>query len=150
MSRVVEESSQDDIVGLIDARIERLEAIAAISVRLYAAIRERQFGSIDRLLGERAAILETLVADAAAFEDAAKTFAGTDDSRLLGRVDEAERLVAKIEAQDVVDLEAMESAGNECRVELEKVTLGSRVGRAYQSAGTTGVSSGRDLTDRTG
>ena len=150
MSRVVEESSQDDIVGLIDARIERLEAIAAISVRLSAAIRERQFGSIDRLLGERAAILETLVADAGAFEDAAKTFGSTKDPRVLSRIDEAERLVAEIEAQDVADLEAMESAGNESRVELEKVTLGSRVGRAYQTAGTTGASSGRDLTDRTG
>lgn len=150
MNRAIDETDHRDIGHLIDTRIKRLAAIAVISDRLSVAIRERQFGSIERLLSERTTILETLVADAAAFEDAARAAAGSGDASVLERIDQAERLIAEIEARDVADLQAMESAGNETRIELEKVTLGSRVGRAYQGAGTTGGSSGRDLTERAG
>jgi hypothetical protein len=150
MNHEVDEARHRHISQLIEVRIERLKAIAEISVRLSTAIRERQFGSMDRLLGERTAILETLVADAGAFENAARASAGSADASMRSRIAEAERLVAVIEAQDVADLQAMESAGNKTRIELEKVTLGSRVGRAYQVAGTTNSRSGRDLTDRAG
>ena len=147
MNHEVDEARHRHISQLIEVRIERLKAIAEISVRLSTAIRERQFGSMDRLLGERTAILETLVADAGAFENAARASAGSADASMRSRIAEAERLVAVIEAQDVADLQAMESAGNKTRIELEKVTLGSRVGLAYQVAGTTNSRSGRDLTD---
>ena len=150
MNHEVDEARHRHISQLIEVRIERLKAIAEISVRLSTAIRERQFGSMDRLLGERTAILETLVADAGAFENAARASAGSADASMRSRIAEAERLVAVIEAQDVADLQAMESAGNKTRIELEKVILGSRVGRAYQVAGTTNSRSGRDLTDRAG
>jgi hypothetical protein len=150
MTQALDETRRHDIGHLIDTRIERLTAMASVSGRLSAAIRDRQFGAMERLLAERTAILETLVADAEAFEDAARASAGSGDASVLKRIDEAERLVAEIEARDVEDLKAMEAAGNETRIELEKVTRGSRVGRAYQAAGTTGSPSGRDLTGRAG
>ena len=90
MNRAIYETDHRDIGHLIDTRIKRLAAIAAISDRLSVAIRQRQFGSIERLLSERTTILETLVADAAAFEDAARAAAGSGDASVLERIDQAE------------------------------------------------------------
>ena len=56
----------------IESRVERLKAVLVLADRQSDAIRRKHFGGLDRILTERAAIVDSLVADTAAFEALAR------------------------------------------------------------------------------
>lgn len=132
----------------IESRVERLKAVLVLADRQSEAIRRRHFGGLDRILTERAAIVDSLVADTAAFEALAREAAGTMDDDLLGRLGVAEQLAADIEARDAESLELARSEGERSRIELEKITLAGRVGRAYRSGDQASTEHRRDLADQ--
>ncbi len=132
----------------VESRIERLEAVLVLANRQAEAIRRKHFGGLERILGERAAIVESLVGDATAFEALAREAAGTMDEGVLGRLGVAERIAAEIEACDAGSLELARSEGERSRIELEKITLAGRVGRAYRTGNQEAVEHRRDLADQ--
>lgn len=132
----------------VESRIERLEAVLALVARQSEAIRRKHFGGLDRILAERAGIVDSLVGDAAAFEALAREAAGTMDERLLERLGVAERLAGEIEARDAESLELARVEGERSRIELEKITLAGRVGRAYRSGNPETAEARRDLADQ--
>ena len=89
----------DRVRAAVESRIERLEGVLTLAVRQSEAIRRKHFGGLDRMLTERAAIVESLVNDAAAFEAMAREVAGTMDERLLERLG-PDRAGAHLRAQD--------------------------------------------------
>lgn len=138
----------DRVRAAVESRIERLESLLTLAVRQSEAIRRKHFGGLERMLTERAAIVESLVSDAAAFEAMAREVAGTMDERLLERLGVAERLASEIEARDAESLELARTEGERSRIELEKITLAGRVGRAYRSGNPESAGHRRDLADQ--
>ena len=55
---------------------------------------------------------------------------------------------ADIEARDAESLELARSEGERSRIELEKITLAGRVGRAYRSGDQASTEHRRDLADQ--
>ena len=131
----------------VESRIQRLEMVLALATRQSEAIRRKHFAGLDRMLTERTAIVESLVGDAAAFEALAREVAGTMDGGLLERLGVAERIASEIEARDAESLELARSEGERSRIELEKITLAGRVGRAYRSGNPESTEPRRDLAD---
>ena len=141
-------SVMERVRAAVESRIERLESVLVLATRQSEAIRRKHFGGLDRMLTERTAIVDSLVGDAAAFEALAREVAGTMDDGLLERLGVAERLAAEIDARDAVSLEIARSEGERSRIELEKVTLAGRVGRAYRSGGPDCNEPRRNLADQ--
>ena len=140
--------AKDRVRAAVESRIERLEAVRVLATRQSEAIRRRHFGGLDRMLAERASIVDSLVNDAAGFEALAREVAGSDDEAILGRLAEAERIASEIEALDAASLEFTHVEGERSRKELEKITLAGRVGRAYRSGDREAAGNRRNLADQ--
>ena len=141
-------SALERVRAAVESRIQRLESVLVLATRQSEAIRRKHFGGLDRMLTERAVIVDSLVGDAAAFETLAREVAGTMDDGLLERLGVAERLASEIDARDAESLEIARSEGERSRIELEKITLAGRVGRAYRSGNPDCNEPRRNLADQ--
>jgi hypothetical protein len=118
--------------ALLEARIDLLGRVEAVSRRRREAIEAGRTDAIERLVVEREPLVTALVESAGEVESLSAAVAGTADPDLLALVERASSLVESIAELDRHDEAALAAVGSRTRQELERVSNAGRAGRAYQ------------------
>lgn len=119
----------------LDRRLELLSSMKALAARQHGIIAARETDELLRLLAAREKLTEQMLADQAAFNEAAavwKAEHGTADRTVMARLETAELLLKEILDLDARDEVAIREACGYITDEIKEVTTTTAARNAYQ------------------